>query len=426
MSGLLLLVVFLVLLACGVYIAAAVGIAAFVGLYLLGDVPLVVLAQTIARQVGSPVLIAIPLFLLMGEIMNAAGISRRLFRLAETLVGHMTGGLAQVNVVASTLMSGLSGSSNADAALTTKVYVPLMKRAGYPAPYSGAVTAAAACIAPIIPPSIGMIIYASLANVSVGRLFFAGVLPGLYLSALLLVTVWFISRRRGYGGKTTRVPVREVGRAVVSASWALVLPIVIVGGIRIGVFTATEAAAVGVVYAVFIGAVVYRELKLRDLPAVLLDASVSIGVIMLIIGAAAPITWFLGVNQIPQQMANQLLAIADPLMFLLMVNVALLLAGTFMEETSLLILTTPLLAPAAAAMGIDPAHFGLIILFNIIIGAVTPPFGNLVFTVSAVGGISSEAIFRELFRFLVPLLLTLGIITFLPESYMWFVERFGP
>lgn len=426
MIGAALILVFLALLFFGVPIVAGIAIVSLAGILLLGDVPLVVIAQTIAGRTSSLALLAIPLFLLMGGLMNAGGISRRFFDLASALVGHLRGGLAQVDVLTSALMGGLSGSSAADASLTSKVLVPAMVRHGYDPHFAASVTASTAIVAPLIPPSIGMIIYASLANVSVGALFVAGILPGLALTLLFGLTVGYISRRRNYRSAHARAPFREVVRTALDALWALVLPFVVVAGIRFGIFTATEAAAVGALYTLVIGLFVYRELSLSQLPGIIRQTAVETGVVMLIIGVSAPLAWYLTVAQIPQAILGQVNLLQNPLLFLVAVNALLLLFGMVLEATSLLILAAPILAPVAAALGIDPVHFGLIVVLNVQIGTITPPVGQLVYIVSAVTKIDAEGIFVAGLRLLPSALAILIVITYFPGSFMWLVELLRP
>lgn len=418
---------FLVLVLLGIPIFVALGATSLVGLAATQDVPLAAIAAKTVSASDSFILLAIPLFLLAGSLMSAGGIADRLFDLARALVGHMTGGLAQVNVAFSVLNGGISGSSAADAALDSKVIIPQMRADGYPAAFSGAITAVSGMLANVLPPSIAMLIYASLANASVGQLFIAGIIPGILLALAMSTTAYRTSRRYGYGRPRPRATLREVGIATRRAALSLTIPVIVVGGIRFGYFTPTEAGAVAVAVAFVLGFFIYRELKLSQLPPLLLRTAVDTGVIMLIISFSAPLALVLAYNQIPQQIAAYFAGFgSSELVFLLAVNIFLLLGGAVMEGVTLLILATPLLAPVAASLGIDPIHFGIVVVVNVVVGSITPPFGQLVFMVSSITGIKSEAMFRQVLRFLPLLLLVLAIVTYLPQTYLWTVRLFGP
>ncbi len=322
---------------------------------------------------------------------------------------------------------GLSGSSAADAAVDCKVTIPQMRRDGYPAEFSGAITAVSGMLSNIIPPSIAMLVYASLTNTSVGRMFIAGVIPGLMLAAAMSIMVYWISKRRSYGNPRPRTSRLELWQAFRRSGLALLIPVVVVLGIRFGVFTPTEAGAIAVLMAFVLGAFVYRELHLRDLPGVLLRTAVDSATIMLIIALASPLTWVLGYNQVPQDIAAAFASASNSAAFFLFaVNVLLLLGGALMEGVSLLILVSPILAPVAVALGIDPIHFGMVVVVNVVLGSITPPFGQLVFFVSSMTGIKVEAMFREIFRFYPILLAVLLIVTYLPGTYLWLVDVLGP
>ena len=420
-------VLFVGLILLGLPIVVCLALAGIIGVAWTQDVPLAVVAAKTASASDNFVLLAIPLFMLAGSLMTSGGIAQRLFDLARVLVGHMTGGLAQVNVALSVMIGGVQGSSAADAAIDCKVTIPQMRAQGYPAALSGAITAVSGMLSNVIPPSIAMLIYASMANVSVGKLFVAGLVPGILMALAMSVTVYRHCRRMQYGARSDPASWREVGEAFRRAAFALALPVLVVGGIRFGYFTPTEAGGIAVLITFVLGTLVYRELSLRDLPGVLAKTAVDSGVILLIVSFSAPVSWVLAYNQVPQQVAAFFASFGNSApVFLLAVNVFLLLGGALMEGVTLLILVTPLLASIAAKLGIDPIHFGMVVVVNVVLGAITPPFGQLVFFVSSMTGIPPEAIFREVFRFLPLLLLVLGIVTYLPESYLWTVRLFGP
>jgi tripartite ATP-independent transporter DctM subunit len=411
----------------GLPIFVALALTAIIGLGLTPGVPVASVAARTVSASDNFVLLAIPLFILAGSLMSTGGVAQRLFELARVAVGHTRGGLAQVNIALSVLNGGVSGSSAADAAIDCKVIIPQMKAQGYPAAFSGAITAVSGMLANIIPPSIAMLVYASVANTSVGKLFIAGFVPGIMMALAMSFTAYRTCRKHNYGKQTPRATLGEVGTAIRRAGLALSMPVIVVGGIRFGFFTPTEAGAIAVAITFILGAFVYRELKFSDLPGILTRTAVDTGVIMLIISFSAPISLVLAYNQIPQQVAAFFLQFSySQVVFLLAVNIFLLIGGALMEGVTLLILTTPLLAPVAAALKIDPTHFGMIVVFNVVLGSVTPPFGQLVFMVSSMSGIRSEAIFWEVLRYLPLMLGVLAIVTYVPETFMWTVRMFGP
>lgn len=420
-------IVFFGLVAIGIPIMASLGLTSLFGILILEGVPLSVIAQ---RAIGGPdnfILIAIPLFILAGELLNQGGISRRLFALANVLVGHRTGGLAQVNVALSLMNGGLSGSSVADVAFDCKVVVPQMKAAGYPASFSAAISAATGTLANVLPPAIGMILYASLAGISIGALFVSGIVPGVLLAAAMMIVSFRYSKKKGFGGKRARSSRAEVLSALGAAFWAFSLPITIIVGIRFGFFTATEAGAIAVVVALLLGVVVYRELSVRDLGAALLQAGIDSGIIMIIIALSAPISWLMAIHRVPDLLTDLFRSIGtEALVFLLVANIALLVAGSLIEGTTLIILATPVVAPIAAALGIDPVHFGLIVVMNVVIGTITPPFGQSVFFASSLTGVPVEQVFRDVWRFLPWLAGVLVVVTYLPDLVMWTVPLLGP
>jgi C4-dicarboxylate transporter DctM subunit len=418
---------FLVMVFLGLPIVVALALTGVLGVGLTQDVPLAVVAAKTASAVDNFILLAIPLFVLAGSLMSAGGIAQRLFDLARVLVGHRTGGLAQVNVALSVLNGGISGSSAADAAIDCKVTIPQMRADGYPAAFSGAITAVSGMLSNIIPPSIAMLVYASLTNVSVGKLFVAGIVPGVLMALAMSVTVHRTSRRLGYGHRSSRPSRHEVAAAFRRSALALSMPVVVVGGIRFGYFTATEAGAVAALMAFLLGTLVYRDLRLHDMPGVLAKTAVDSGVIMLIISLSAPVSLVLAYHQVPQRAAALFAGIGNSeVVFLVAVNLFLLVGGALVEGVTLLILTTPLLAGIATRLGIDPIHFGVVVVMNVVLGAITPPFGQLVFFVSSMTGIRSEEMFTEVLRFLPLLLLVLGVVTFFPQTFLWTVRLFGP
>jgi len=404
------------LLAANVRVAFAIAIAALFFFLTARGVPLGVYVQRMVSVTHSFPLLAVPFFILAGVLMNHAGITGRLMRLADALVGHMVGGLAQVNVLLSTLMGGMSGSANADAAVQSKILVPEMTARGYKPAFSAAITACSAIIAPIIPPGIGLVLFGFLANVSIGQLFLAGIVPGALLCVALMIVVHVISKRRDYRpARPERAGWGERGVALRDAAWALGLPVAIVGGIRYGFFTPTEAGAIAVVYALFVGLVVYGDLKIAKLPEIFAEAVLATSVVMLIICAAQSFGFYMSWERIPQQAGQILLGITEnPLYLLLLINVFLLGVGMLLEGSAALILLTPLLAPLATSVGIDPVHFGIVMVVNLTIAGVTPPVGTLIYTTTSIIGVRVEHFVRESLPMLAALFAVLALITLVP------------
>jgi tripartite ATP-independent transporter DctM subunit len=375
------LVVFTVLMFLNVPVAIAIALGALTFFLSQTGLPLPIYAQRLLNSSDSFPLVAIPMFALAGVIMNHSGITSRLLNLAECLVGHLPGGLAQTNVVLAGLMGFESGSGNADAAMQAKLLGANMVKRGYDPPFAAAVVAASAVITPIIPPGLGFVIYGYLANVSVGRLFIAGVVPGFLIAASLMIVTHAIAKRRGYQPVRAKVArPRELATAFRDALWALTVPVFIIVGLRYGLFTPTEAGAIIVVYAALIGAFVYRELKLGDAVDILTEAALATAAVMIIISAADALGYYMTLEQLPSHAATFLTSLtSNPLLLLVIINAFLLVLGMFLESLAALILVTPVLAPVALHVGIDPVHLGLLIVLNLTIGAITPPVGTLMF-----------------------------------------------
>lgn len=379
-------------------------------------VPVQSYVQRMVSATESFPLLAIPFFILAGVVMNEAGITGRIMKLADTMVGHMVGGLARVNVLLSTLMGGMSGSANADAAMQSTVLVPEMVARGYDRAFSAAVTAFSAIITAIIPPSIGLILYGFLADVSIGRLFIAGLLPGALICGLLLVAVGRISRAEGYApSRETRASWGERGRAALDAGWGLLIPVGILGGIRLGWYTPTEAGAIAVCYALFIGLVVYRALPLRRIPAMFREAAVATAAIMLIICAAQAFGFFLSWERLPTRLADGMLALSqNPYVILLLINLLLIVVGMILEGGAALIILTPLFVPVITKLGIDPVHFGVVIVLNLTIAGVSPPVGTLMYTTCSITGVGVGEFTRRALPLFVAMLVALILVTFVP------------
>ena len=386
----------------------------------LTDVPLVMQIQRMVAASNNYPLLAVPLFILAGSLMNATGITQRLFTFTNAMVGHIRGGLGHVNIVTSMLMAGISGSAIADCAATTKIFVPHMVEAGYKKSFSVAITAASATIGPIIPPSIIFVVYAWLAGVSVGKLFLAGAIPGALMGLYLMVAVFFISKKEGYGRSAGGFSWRVLVKTGKDAILALLMPVIILGGILGGVFTATEAAGVAVVYALVIGIVVYRELRFSDIFRILKELAVDTAAIMFIVAAAAPFGWILGLEQVPQLMIEVFTGISEnSYVVLIVLNVFFLIIGTFMETTAIMIIMVPLLMPLIRVLGIDPVHFGVVISINLLIGTLTPPVGVLMFTTCGIAKVSVMDFVKAVWPFYISLIAVLASVTYLPQVVLW-------
>lgn len=392
-------------------------------LTLTSPIPLTVIVQRMASGLDSFPLLAIPLFVLAGNLMNHAGIASRIFALALAALGHIKGGLAHVNVAASIVFAGMSGVAQADAAGLGTVEIHAMRRAGYDPAFAGAVSAASSIIGPIIPPSVIMVIYAVLAGVSVGDLFLAGILPGLATGLFLMVLIWWLaSTGRIVAPTEPRATGSQLRRAFVRAVPALLAPVILVAGLLSGAATPTELGAVTVLYALIVG-FAQRELTMRRLWRCLVETGVTIGVLVFIIAAAVPFGWVISVNNLPAQLAATILSFTDnPFVVLAIINVILLIAGLVLETTAILLIAVPALLPIALALDIDLVHFGVMMVFNLLVGAATPPFGVLLFIMMDIAQVSFGQIVRAMLPFYVPLLAALLLITYWPQMVL-FIPR---
>jgi tripartite ATP-independent transporter DctM subunit len=385
-----------------------------------GTPPDLILQKFITSTSSFP-LLAVPFFILAGEIMNYSGISSALMKMADALTGHMRGGLAQVNVLLSTLMGGISGSANADAAMQSKIIVPEMTKRGYSAPFATAITAASSAIAPVIPPGINLIIYALIAQVSVAKMFIGGYTPGLLMCLGLMVTVNMIAKKRNYSPTRDKMlPARQIFKQFRESIWGLLLPFGIIFGIRFGVFTPTEAGAMAVLFCIIIGVFFYKQLKLEHFPIILKNTVLSTSSVMLIIISASVFGQYMSWERIPHQLTQMLLAVTEsPWMILVIINILLLVLGMFLEGGALLIIVAPLLVPLMKTMGVDLVHFGLIMIVNIMIGGITPPFGSMMFTTCSITGVTVAEFMKEIWPFIVALLLVLLLVTYVPGLVMF-------
>ena len=371
-------------------------------------------------------LLAVPLFIVSANIMNAGSISDRLLRFCVALVGRFRGGLGHVNVVASLIFSGMSGSAVADAAGIGKIIIDMMVKSGrYTRGYAAAITAATATIGPIIPPSIPMVLYALVSNASIGNLFLAGIVPGLVMGGVLMGMNTFISHRRGFGQEDA-VPLRELPAITVKATPALLMPVILLAGIYSGFTTPTEAAAIAALYALIVAAGLYRALKLRTLYDVFVESARSAASVGLVIGASMILTYVVIQENIPQSISAVLDgAKVSPLLFLIIVNLLVLLLGCILDATVIILVIVPLFIPTCKALGIDLVHFGVLIVVNAMIGLITPPYGILLFVINAVTGIPLKEIIGEIRAFLGILLAALLVMILVPDIVLWLPRLFG-
>ena len=416
----LLMVAFLAFAMIGVPVFFAMGLAALVFvLFTGGAVPMSVLASSLVQGMDSFAFLAIPFFFLAGELMNTGGITRRLLGFAEAMVGHIRGGLSHVAVLASMVFSGVSGSAVADASAIGSALIPSMKQRGYPAAYAAAVVAAASTMGPIIPPSIAFVVYALVSEVSIGKLFLAGAIPGVLMGIYLLITASIVARRRDfpYSERATLARFRE---ALVAALPALAMPVIILGGIVAGVTTPTEAGVVAVLYAIGVGRFLYRELTWRQVARITQESMVNSGMILLTIAAAGIFSWLVANLAIGETLAKTLLAMTDqPWAMLALINIVLLLWGLALEPAVALVTLVPVLVPIANAYHIDLVHLGVVVVLNLMIGQLTPPSGVITFLTAQLAGAPLNTVFREALPFTIALIIVLLIVTYVPLLSLW-------
>ncbi|WP_227428088.1 TRAP transporter large permease [Roseibaca sp. Y0-43] len=393
-------------------------------LFINTTLPIALVMQRFITSAEAFPLLAIPFFIMVGSVMNFSGISRSLLGFADSLIGHKTGGLAQVNVILSTMMGGISGSANADAAMQSKILAPEMTKRGYDLPFTAAVTAASSCISPVIPPGINLIIFALLANVSVHSMFIAGYVPALLMALALMITIAIIAKRRDYKpSRSEPASAAERFSYFLKAIPALLIPFGVILGMRFGLFTPTEAGAVAVLLCALIGFFVYKELKLKHVGPILRETVQGTSTVMFIIIGALLFGYYMTLERIPQSIASALIDLTDSkFMLLLFINLLLLAVGMFIEGGAAMIILTPLLLPAVLNLGINPVHFGVIVIVNIMIGGITPPFGSMMFTVCSILKVRLLDFVREVIPLLAALLAVLllltyseGLVMFLPS-----------
>jgi len=426
MDTFILLGTFAVLILIGMPVAYSLGLAALVGAIWI-ELPLQAVMIQIASGVNKFSLLAIPFFVLAGAIMAEGGMSRRLVAFAGVLVGFVRGGLSLVNILASTFFGAISGSSVADTASIGSVMIPEMVKKGYPRDFATALTVSGSIQATLIPPSHNAVIYSMAAggSISIAALFMAGVLPGLLLGLTLAIYCLYIARKRNFPVGEA-IPLKQAVKIAIDALWGLATIVIILGGILSGIFTATESASIAVLWAFFVTMFIYRDYKWRDMPKLMHRTVKTVAIVMILIGFAASFGYIMTLMQIPLKITTALTAFTDNrYIILLCINVLLLMLGTLMDMAALLLILTPILLPVVKAVGVDPVHFGMIMIVNLGIGLITPPVGSVLFTGSAVGKLPIEQVIKALLPFFGLLIIVLGIVTYVPALSLWLPRMVG-
>ncbi|WP_227939288.1 TRAP transporter large permease [Alkalihalobacillus deserti] len=415
-------IVFIILLLLNMPIAFTIGISSILFFLLEPNLPTALAVQRMVSGTQSFPLLAVPFFVLAGHIMNAAGITSRLIHLANVLTGHLVGGLAHVSIVLSGLMGGISGSANADAAMQSRILAPQMMDRGYSRGYSISVIAVSSLITATIPPSIGLILYGFVGEVSIGKLFLAGIVPGILLVFVLMITSYMIAKKRGYDSQEIpeRPSFKNVLDSLKDGIWALLFPIILIVGIRFGIFTPSEGGAFAVVYALIIGIFVYRELTWKKFNKVLTNTLSDNGVIMLIISTAAILGYLITYARLPHNLSGFILGISEsPTILLLLVLLFLVLAGMFMEATVNVLLLTPIFLPIVTQIGLDPVHFGIVMMLIITLGGMTPPVGVTMYTVCSLTDTPVDKYVKESAPFLLSVIFLVVVLTFFPNIVLF-------
>ena len=407
-------IIWLALLFLGMSVAFTLGFSALLQLWFDGT-PLIVIAQRMTKSISDSFpLLAVPFFIFAGNLMNSSGITERIFGFSRVLVGHFRGGLAYVNVLASIIFSGMSGSALADAGGLGNMEITAMKKAGYDEEFAGAVTVSSSVIGPLIPPSIPMVLYGVLADVSIGRLFIGGIIPGFLTAGSLMALIGYYAKRCQYP-QDSRPTFKTIWKSFKLAILPIFTPAIIIGGIIFGIFSPTEAAIGASAYALFLSCVIYKNLTIKLLIEIILSTVKTTSMVCLIVATASVFAWVLAAHQAPMHLAKWLLSLtSDPLYLLLIISAVVFCAGFFVEGIAIMILAVPALAPTIAASGIDPVHFGVVFVFNLMIGLMTPPMGLGLFVVSGVSGIPFEKLAKAVVPFLIPLIVVLLLLIFFP------------
>jgi tripartite ATP-independent transporter DctM subunit len=404
----------------GIPVAISIGVASLVQLLVKGDLSLIIITQRMTNGLDSFPFLAIPLFILAGQLMNRAGITDRIFEFALSLVGHIRGSLGHVNVLASIIFAGMSGVAQADTAGLGAIEIDAMVKAGYEKPFSAAITAVSSIIGPLIPPSVLMAIFSVITEISLGRLFLAGFIPGLIMGLSQMVLIYYLARKgKVKGAIRERAPFKTIIQKFFIAFPSLLTPIILVAGMLAGAATPTELGALCVVYGIILAAF-YKKLKISILVEIFRESLLMMGVLVFIIACAFPFGWVVTINDIPTVLANLMLSLStNKWLILLLVNILLLFLGSFMETTAIVLIMTPVLYPLMLKLGVEPVHFGLIMVTNLLIGAVTPPFGVCLFIVTDITEVPFSRVVQATIPFLIPLLVTLFLITYVPQLVLF-------
>lgn len=415
-------VVFIVLLLLNMPVAFAIGTASLSYFLLGSNLPVEIATQRMVAGTQSFPLMAVPFFVLAGNLMNASGITERLVKFANALTGHLVGSLAHVSIVLSTIMGGISGSANADAAMQSRILGPQMMKRGYSGGYTTAVIAVSSLITATIPPSIGLILFGFVGEVSIGRLFLAGIIPGFLMMTFLMVVAYLIAKRRGYDSEASlkRASFKEVVITFKNSVWALLFPVILIVGFRFGVFTASEAGAFAVVYALIVGFLIYRELNWKKFIQAIQQSVIDNAMILLIISTSSILGYLITYERLPQNAADFLLGITDnATLMLVLILIFLVIAGMLVESTVLVLLLTPIFLPIVTQMGVDPVHFGILMMTIVTFGGMTPPVGVTMYTTCSLCNVPVEKYIKEAVPFMIGVLLLVALLTLVPEIVMF-------
>lgn len=406
---------FIVLLIINVPVGISLGIASMSALLYSGLVDSSYLAQSLVTSIDSFPLMAVPFFILAGDLMGHGGISKRLLDVGEIVFGKYTGGLALVAIATCMFFAAISGSGPATVAAIGGIMFPAMAAKGYDKKFSAGLVASAGCIGVVIPPSIPMVIYGVSSGVSVSKMFLAGIIPGILIGLVLMLVSYYKSKKEGYVGETKTYSAKEIFEIIYDAKWAIMVPIIILGGIYGGIFTPTEAAAVAVIYGFFVGMFIYKDLTIQDLYHVFTKSALTTSTVMIIVGTATVFGRVLAIERIPVMLAETITTITEnPLLILIFINILFLVVGCFMETLAAIIILSPILLPVATAVGVDPIHFGIIMIVNLSIGFITPPLGLNLFVSARVAGLTLEEVSKGVLPFLFAMLITLILLTYIP------------
>lgn len=423
MTSAIVILLFLVFMLLNVPVAVSIGGALLIIVLLTGSTTVEYFISTMVSGVDSFTLLAIPFFILAGELMGRGGVSERLIRFANSIVGHMTGGFALATIVTCMFFASISGSGPATVAAVGSIMIPAMTKRGYDLKFATATVAAAGSLGAIIPPSVDMILFSTSTGTSTGDMFIGGILPGILVGFSLMIWAYYYSKKMGYKGSEGKISFKNIMKTMYDAKWALLIPVVILGGIYTGIFTATESAAISVLVGLIAGVFIYKELKIKDLPQVVISAGATTVSIFFIISVANTLGRIFAMDKVPTKMALALTSISDtPFVVIAIISLMLLLIGTFMESSAAIIILAPILLPIAVELGYDPVHFGLMMIVNFTIGFITPPLGVNIFIASGISGLSVEVISRALIPYFIALVCSLTIIIVWPDLSLFLVN----